>query len=317
MRRLLILLSFLVLPFLVASQEMLYRKKVDPSVMTTGVLLKKSTVQIEVHCKHGNNVEPYGATGFLVSYPDSRLPNGSFFKYLVTNRHVAECRDDQNHSPQQIYVITARFNLHDGSSKEYPLDCGAWHFSTDDSVDLAVMPISPPNDAEFVFFPTTEFATKDYVFSHRITEGSPIILSGYFYQFSGQQKFQAIVREGILSMMPDEPMETLTGKPGSLYLADVHIFGGNSGSPVLGEGDALDLDGFKLLGVVSGYYYEESDFSLKIATTAKGAMHANSGVAIIVPIDYLKTMLDAPDLKALRENYFLQTIDHAPVASKP
>jgi hypothetical protein len=173
------------------------------------------------------------------------------------------------------------------------------------------------SDAEFVFFSTTEFATKDYVFNHRITEGSPIILSGYFYQFSGQQKFQAIVREGILSMMPDEPMETLTGKPGSLYLADVHIFGGNSGSPVLGEGDVLDLDGFKLLGVVSGYYYEESDFSLKIATTAKGAMHANSGVAMIVPIDFLKTMLDAPDLKAVRENYFQQTAAHAPVASKP
>src|SRR5271170_3642552 len=114
MRRLLILLGVLVLPFLVASPQVLYRKKVDPSVMTTGVLLKKSTVQIEVHCEHGNKVEPYGATGFLVGYPDSRLPNGTFFRYLVTNRHVAECWDDQNHRPQHIYVITARFNLHDG-----------------------------------------------------------------------------------------------------------------------------------------------------------------------------------------------------------
>jgi hypothetical protein len=34
-------------------------------------------------------------------------------------------------------------------------------------------------------------------------------------------------------MIPDEPMMTTTGKLGSLYLGDVHIFGGNSGSPVL------------------------------------------------------------------------------------
>jgi hypothetical protein len=145
MRSVAILLGFLILPLLDVSPQMLYRKKVDPSVMTTGVMLKKSTVQIAMHCEHGNNVEPYGATGFLVSYPDSRLPNGTFFKYLVTNRHVAECWDEQNHRPQHIYVITARFNLHDGSSKEYPLDRGAWYFPADDSVDLAVMPISPPS----------------------------------------------------------------------------------------------------------------------------------------------------------------------------
>jgi hypothetical protein len=71
--------------------------------------------------------------------------------------------------------------------------------------------------------------TKDYLHSHSIAEGSPVLISGFFVQYPGVQKFQSIVRQGIVSMMPDEPIKTTTGKLGTLYLADVHIFLGNSG----------------------------------------------------------------------------------------
>jgi len=139
-------------------------------------------------------------------------------------------------------------------------------------------------------------------------KGSPVLMSGYFYQFPGQQQFQSIVREGILSMMPDEPMVTTTGKPGKVYLCDVHIFGGNSGSPVLVAADWMGIGGYHLLRVVSGYYFEDQNFNLEIATTAKGVGHANSGVALVVPAESLKDLLDAPGLKAEREAIFVRAL---------
>jgi hypothetical protein len=107
-------------------------------------------------------------------------------------------------------------------------------------------------------------------------------------------------------MVPDEPMMTTTGKPGTVYLCDAHIFGGNSGSPVMVASSWLGVGGYHLLGVVSGYYYEDENFNLEIATTVKGTGRANSGVAMVVPADDLKALLDAPEQKGSREAYISQ-----------
>ena len=68
--------------------------------------------------------------------------------------------------------------------------------------------------------------------AQNIGEGAKIILSGYFVQLEGSTKLQPLVREGVLSMIPDMPLTTTLKKPGMIYLGEVHIFGGNSGSPV-------------------------------------------------------------------------------------
>ena len=311
MRRSLVLTVFFVflVAFVAQAQEVLIRKKPDPSVPSFGVILKRSVVYIELQCKGGNllisRVVSIAGTGFLVAYTDPRLPKGTFFEYLVTNRHVAECWDQDNH-PRSVQSLIVRANAKDGSSRNLPAYPGAWHVPVDDSVDLAVMSVTLPDDLLANAISVDDFATKDFMSSNQIAEGSPIILSGYFYQFSGERRFQSIVRQGILSMVPDEPMKTTTGKPGTVYLGDVHIFGGNSGSPVMVATDWIGVGGYHFLGVVSGYYYEDQDFNLEIATTVKGTAHANSGVAMIVPADLLKALLDGPELKGAREAYFSQ-----------
>lgn len=308
------MLAVFVLSAFLAEAQLLVRKKPDPSVPPFGVMLKRSVVYVELQCKEGNllisRVTGIGGTAFLVGYPDPRLPKDSFFDYLVTNRHVAECWDEHNH-PREVQSLTIRVNAKDGSSRVLAADPGTWRVPADDSVDLAVMPIFPSDDLLTTVIPVDDFATKEVMSSERIAEGSPIILSGYFYQFSGERRFQSIVRQGILSMVPDEPMKTTTGKPGSVYLADVHIFGGNSGSPVMVTADWMNFDGYRFLGVVSGYYYEDQDFNLEIATTVKGTAHANSGVAMIVPADLLKALLDGPELKGAREAFFAQAASPA------
>jgi len=286
-----------------AQQGVLFVQKPDPSVPPFGVQLRRSVVNVELQCKEGNLLISENGTGFVVAYPDPRLPKGSGFDYLVTNRHVAECWDDNKH-PRDIQSLVIRMNAKDGSSRTLGANPRAWRVPNDDSVDLAVMPIVPSADVQIVVISVDDFATKDFMSSNQIAEGSPIILSGYFYQFPGEHRFQPIVRQGILSMIPDEPMETTTGKSGTVYLGDVHIFGGNSGSPVLISADSLHIGGYHLLGVASGFYRENEEFALEIATTVKGTALVNSGIALIVPADFLKALLDGPELKGSREAYF-------------
>ena len=151
--------------------------------------------------------------------------------------------------------------------------------------------------------------TRQEIEPDGIAEGDPIVFAGYFYQFPGLQKFQPIVREGTLAMMPDEQLDTTLHKRGNLYLADVHVAGGNSGSPLL-----MNLGGFrngglnmnfqyKLLGVISGFYHEDSDFTLTIATTYRGTLQGNSGIATIVPAYFLKDLLNSPALQTARDAF--------------
>jgi hypothetical protein len=121
------------------AQEILTRKKPDPSVPPFGVMLKRSVVNIELQCKEGNLLVSDAGTGFVVGYTDPRLPKGRFFAYLVTNRHVAECWDKHNH-PREVLSLMIRVNAKDGSSRRLVGSPTAWSLPTDDSVDLAVVP---------------------------------------------------------------------------------------------------------------------------------------------------------------------------------
>jgi S1-C subfamily serine protease len=314
MRRPIIIVAFCL--FLVAplteAQGILTMNKPDPNVPPLGVQLKRAVVNIELKCKAGDKLVSSSGTGFLVGVTDPRLQKGQSFQYLVTNRHVAQCWDENN-NPMVIQSEKIRFNTKDGSSRWLDANPAAWSFPVDDSTDLAATPVSLPDGLLATLINVDDFATKDYMTANQIAEGSPIILSGYFYQIPGDLRFEAIVRQGILSMVPDEPIKTTTGKPGMVYLCDAHIFGGNSGSPVMVTANWLGMGGYHLLGVVSGYYFEDSDFNLEIATTVKGTERANSGVAMVVPADFVRALLDQPELKGPREAFIaLHPIAPAP-----
>ena len=110
-----------------------------------------------------------------------------------------------------------------------------------------------------------------------------------------------------MAMMPSEKIVTTLHKPGNLYLADVHVFGGNSGSPVFvntggTRGSRVNPDRYWLLGIVSGYMYEDADFKLTVATALQGTVSANSGICTVVPVDALKALLEQPELQKLRDD---------------
>ena len=273
--------------------------------------LRKTVTFIQMLCLNssGTETDDVRGTAFFLTMPDERLGKDQGFFYLVTNRHVAECWDEARH-PRTVRAVLLRFNLIDGSSSNVPVSRNGnahWIFPTDDSVDLGILPLKPDETkVDYKAIPISAFATDDVIASRGVEEGTKIMFAGFFYQFAGQKKMLPIVREGIIAMMPDEKLENTTGRLGNAYLGDVHIFGGNSGSPVFVDvggvhGNRLSGDEYHFLGVISGLFYEDAEFNLTVATTLTGVTHANSGIALIVPANDLKTLLDGREAQASRD----------------
>lgn len=279
--------------------------------------LRKTIVFLRVRfVKDGKDFEIKG-TGFFVFYPDERLGKDRGFTYLITNRHMAEPGAEEGHSyaVQQSYtrlnVKKRRQGADEFESSEFPLVLGpgaTWSFPTDPSVDLAAIPVNPEQvSADYQSVPVSLIATKEVIEAQQITAGDQVVFAGYFYQFPGDKRIQPIVRQGILSMMPDERIKTTLQKPGNVYLADIHAFHGNSGSPIFVNTGGLRVghlapSSYMLLGVVSGYYPEsETNFSIPAARVLTGEVHDNSGITAIVPGDEIKALLDIPALKQARD----------------
>ena len=274
--------------------------------------LKKTVALLRVRYIKEDGLAEADGTCFFVFYEDKRGGENFGFMYLVTNRHMATpgVEDAKNYP---VLLTKVRLNLRnsDQASEEATIPVGGqvrWYFPADDAVDLAVLPALPDqNRYDYLSIPASILATRDVVEAQGVTEGDGVLFTGYFYQFPGLKKFQPIVREGILAMIPDEKLETTLKKPGHLYLADVHVFGGNSGSPLMvnlggfRSGGIISWFQYKLLGIISGYYHEDSDLKLTVATTLRGKLEQNSGIAMVVPADELKALLDSPALQAARD----------------
>lgn len=293
----------------------------QPQPPPLAVLLKKTVAFLTTEFRDGSQVKQLRGTAFFVFVEDKRLGENRGFVYLVTNRHMVDpVFHGRSVSPSRVSL---RLNLRAASSGIQSAEATLplvpqfrWYFSQDDGVDLAVVPLAPDQRIyDYEAFPASLFATKDVIESSGVAEGDAVLFAGFFYQFPGQKKIEPIVRQGILAMMPDEDIQTTRGKPGQLYLADVHVMHGNSGAPMFVNvggfrGGNMIVGGFpyRLLGIVSGYFNETQDFHLEVATTIEGQFNGNSGISLVVPVDALRAILDSPALRAQRD---------AEVASQP
>ena len=183
------------------------------------------------------------ATGFIVSIPETRLPgNNLVLPYLVTNRHVAKAiMPDASGNPisHTIHHMEAIINLKTAvnGTKVHAIDLPPggtfhWHFPADASVDLAVLPFALNDTYDVTPLSPGLFFTEDLWEKFRIVPGDKVMTCGYFVHYAGAHQFQPIVREGSLAMVPDDSMSVPIGGTAKVYLADLHIIPGNSGSPL-------------------------------------------------------------------------------------
>jgi hypothetical protein len=184
-----------------------------------------------------------------------------------------------------------------------------WFFPSDESVDLAIFPIAPDQKKyAYMQIPASMIVSPEQLKSGEVGVGDPVSFAGYFSNFPGQVRMEPIVREGVIAMLPEEKLYTTLHNKGRLFLADLHAFHGNSGSPVfvnLGgfhHGTVYGGDRYLLLGLISGYYPESAGFSVPAATILTGEVRDNSGIATIVPGEELTKLLQSPAVQASRDN---------------
>jgi hypothetical protein len=263
--------------------------------------IRKAVAFITMHCLRGAQPVTAQGTGFFIGVADSRLPTDRVFVYLVTNRHVAMCWDDDRRA-MQVQAVSIRMNMKDGPSQEGTVIGNLpWILPTKDSVDLAVVPLAPdPTKCDYWPVPNSVFVNDEVVKKESMSEGLKILFSGFFYQVPGVMHVEPILREGIIAMMPDEDLETTTGKMGRAYLGEVHAFHGNSGSPVFVDVRRMLGYDYRLLGIVSGGYGEGENNALLLETPL-ASRPGNSGIAVIVPASELRALLDEPAAVALRD----------------
>lgn len=282
--------------------------------------LAKSVVRIEMNLVGTHEI--HRGTGFLVGVPDARLPEGRQFGYLVTNRHIAQAIFADQGEPCKAHPVekfTITFNMKgDGTRdrwREEALDIagrGGWVFPDDPGIDLAVLPLALREPADVSYITTSVFASQENQKTFGVAPGDKLITTGFFQHYAGTHQFQPIVREGSLAMIPDDKMTGVLCKPALVYLADVHVIPGNSGSPMfLGirgfmGGLVTPSDGgspYLLLGVVSGYMYEDLALDLRPSSDFDKVVHANSGIAVVVPAEQVSDLLSSSALQRKRDEY--------------
>jgi hypothetical protein len=276
--------------------------------------IRKTVTFIKLKCKKDDQEFTVLGTGFLVDYRDPKLGK-STWSYLVTNRHVALCWDESSGLPMRVENISIRLSRKEPNGRAYADELFLnhhgnvrWLLPEDDSVDLAVIPLTPDEKRfDFRTIPADAFETLPATDPPAAFDGEAVLFAGFFQKFRRAKSIQPIFRQGrIVGMTPNGEFP-LVGMPMKLYLADIHVFGGNSGSPAFineggyHNGSFIGQDRYRLVGIVNGFISEDEHFNLKLATTVQATVAENSGVATMVPVDELSALLDGPKLQALRD----------------
>ena len=175
-----------------------------------------------------------------------------------------------------------------------------WYYPEDEAVDVAVLyasvDVSEPDKrrADYKILETPGFVTDELIKEEGIGIGDDLITVGLFAHRYGKQRNLPIVRSGIISSMPEEPLvDENTGLPYHAYLTELRSIGGLSGSPVFYT-NQMAKTAF-LLGMVRGHW----DAKMQLSATDFDDYEVrdiNTGIAIVTPIQEVAKLLKRDDL---------------------
>lgn len=256
-------------------------------------------------------------TGFLVASESTSLP-GFSMTYLVTARHVADLVEPD---------VVVRFNRKDGSADLVEIEGIKWFtHPTDKSVDVAVLPWFPPNEADFNCLPRRNtFLSDEKINSKGIGAGDETYTVGLFNPVIGRQKNRPIVRTGHVAMSPPEqvPVSDWAKPTIEAFLIEMRSLGGLSGSPVFvqrsievqpteGTGRVpLAAGAIFLLGLMHGHWSVPKK-SIDYPGDEDSAVMLSSGIAIVVPSMRIAEVIDQPELVRLLSETEKETLSKNP-----
>jgi S1-C subfamily serine protease len=240
------------------------------------------------------------ASGFLYGQLEKSVsgPANNYSTFVVTNRHVLADKAS----------IVLRFNpIENVPAREYDIDLtqteDPWTDHPDPDVDVAVLPINiNPLIAEGIQL--NYFRSNDHILDRKsalvagLSEGDGVYVLGFpMGQVGGDRNF-VLVRQGAIARIRD----WLAGASKEI-IVDVAVFPGNSGGPVVTKPEAVAITGTErilranLIGVVASYVpYQDVAISTQ-TRRPRIIFEENSGLASVVPIDYVIETIDAHDEK--------------------
>ena len=211
MKKLILIFGLYALP--VVAQE-------SPDLST---LLMKATFKISGPKMNMPNMKTIG-TCFIIGRPNPQDPNWSHF-VLVTADHVLKDMSGETAFISLRKKVNAAYVKMAWAirirEKKKPL----WTKHPD--VDVAVMYVSLPKEAEVVFLPMKFLATDVELKKYEIRPADRLLALGFpFSQESNAAGFP-ILRSGVIASYPILPTKTTKS-----MLFDFEVFHGNSGGPV-------------------------------------------------------------------------------------
>jgi len=253
-----------------------------------------AVVSLEMEIKEGADTKYQTiGTGFIcgLHYGEKTEKGGDILRvFTVTNRHVVAGKD----------VVWVRLNTKGGAAKRYRLQLKdeegkTWLCHPDGKVDVAVVMTAArmltAEGIEFTYFPPEQIAMLGQMKDLGIAAGDDIFLLGFPMGMSGVERKYVIARGGIIARIDDEILKEAHG-----FRIDSAVFPGNSGGPVIVKPTNVSLKGGKayVIGVVKSYIpYREVAYSLATnPPTPRVEFMENSGLAFVVPMDFVKETAD-------------------------
>jgi hypothetical protein len=255
-------------------------------------------------CKRNSGMHFMG-TAFFVAYPISDIDGSA--GYVVTAKHVIE-EIQKRATDGNAYL---RVNKMAGGADFVECPISDWQFAVDGRIDVAAAPIGFQfSGLDHKMVSTTIFLTDAEIAQMQVGPGDDLFFPGLVSKQPGDQSNVPIMRTGTIAAMPKERVKTKWGNI-SAYLAEARSIGGLSGSPVFFHSGTRILNGqfsmdlhFRLLGLVHGHYgvkdeYDATEDNLLASDTTTRSI--NMGIAIVVPVADILTVLESPKFVSLRD----------------
>jgi hypothetical protein len=226
------------------------------------------------------------------------------FTYAVTAKHVIDAIKE-NSFDGKVYF---RLNFKSENAKFISSKLADWRFHpSDESVDVAVLPIQMPKEFDHLFYPSVSFVTPELIKTQGVGIGDEVFLVGLFVLHFGQERNIPILRVGNIAAMPEEKVQTGSGDIDA-YLIEARSIGGLSGSPVfvnlsgvrtVGGNVMVGGTGFYLLGLMHGHWIEQPEPDTVVIDSRNESV--NMGIAIVIPAQKILEVLNQPEFDESRK----------------
>ena len=237
------------------------------------------------------------------------------FIYLVTAKH----------NLTKIYKLFDTFYLRLNDKKTgtmyVPVEKGkaAWTSFDNMDIDLAVLAVGGIDRERFEHraIPLDNFATSQVLLDQYIGLGDDVFAVGLFTGRAGTEKNIPIVRTGIISSMPEEPIRD-GSKAYNAFLVELRSIGGVSGSPVFVYLDRHratttliphnQLSTYHFLGIIRGKWTMDQNLlqeqeEIDVALAYNKGESLNLGIAIVTPAEDLWHLIMNDESIKKRQDY--------------